>query len=229
MRVAARSRSSSVESKGELEFSLRKFETEIAPCQPLRRRFFARDPRIVARQLLGCWLISEVGGALVSGIIVETEGYLATGDSACHAARGRTAKSEVMFGVAGIAYVYPIHARHCFNVVTETAGRPSAVLVRAIRPMQGLDLMRHRRGTDGDADLARGPARLCEALGIDRSRNGLDLTAGQDLWIGQTASVPLDDGAIRVTPRIGVTSAHRRRLRFVIAGSPYASGPRYWR
>jgi DNA-3-methyladenine glycosylase len=110
------------------------------------------------------------------------------------------------------------------NFVTEPAGRPSAILVRAIEPLEGIGLMQARRGTERLLDLARGPARLCEALAIDRRDDGLDLTLGQGLWIADASDVVDDSYRIAKSPRIGVTSAHGRLLRFVLAGSPYVSG-----
>ncbi len=193
-------------------------------AQPLERGFYSRIPQIVARQLLGRLLVSMVDGELTTGIIVETESYLAERDSACHAARGPTRKTNVMFGPGGFAYVYPIHAKYCFNVVTEVAGRPSAVLIRAIEPMDGIEIMRRRRGVDALTDLARGPGRLCQALGIVHEHNGLDLGIGSNIWIKSGVRRPLKPSQIRATERIGVTSAQKLKLRLVVVGSPFASG-----
>ena len=195
-------------------------------ASPLDRAFYQRSPRIVARQLLGRLLVSRIGGELVSGIIVETESYLAKEDSACHAARGRTPKTEVMFGEACFSYVYPIHAKVCFNVVTQSVGRPSAVLIRAIEPVAGFAVIRRRRRIDALRDLTRGPARLCQALAIDRTHNGLDLTLGNRLWIEAKPARLVRPNEIRRTRRIGVTSAKDKMLRFVIAGNCFVSGPR---
>ncbi len=196
----------------------------------LPREFYDRDPVRVARALLGCLLLRRARAGLAGGRIVETEAYLADGDPACHASRGRTRKNASMFGRPGTAYVYAIHSRWCFNVVTEPEGRASAVLVRAIEPLAGLPLMQARRaarqaGRDDAAlparDLARGPARLCEALAIDRRLDGWDLTRGTRLWISA------DDGprpaAIATSARIGVTSGGELPLRFYWAGSPFVS------
>jgi DNA-3-methyladenine glycosylase len=201
----------------------------------LHRDFYSRDTPIVARELLGKWLYSEIGGQLTAGVIVETEAYLAEEDPACHAAKGRTPGNAAMFEEPGWAYVYPIHSRCCFNVVTEAAGVGAAVLIRAIEPKLGLSLMRQRRaarrGTETSSrELCSGPAKLCEALGIGRDFNQHDLTKGKTLWLGEPFNgqdpgehVPLE---IRVTSRIGVTSAKDLPLRFVWAGHPSASGPR---
>lgn len=191
---------------------------------PLPTAFYDRDPIAVARDLLGKRLVRMTEAGIASGRIVETEAYLAERDSACHASRGRNKKNATMFGPPGHAYVYVIHARHCLNFVTEPSGRPSAILIRAIEPLEGIDLMQQRRGIDRLVDLARGPARLCEALAIDRRQDGLDLTLGCELWV---ADDPDSNGAplkARKSPRIGVTSAHGRLLRFYLANNPYVSG-----
>lgn len=191
---------------------------------PLSRDFYDRDPVTVARELLGKRLLRETPEGLCGGRIVETEAYLSARDSACHASRGLNRKNAAMFGPPGRAYVYMIHARWCFNVVTEAEGTPSAVLIRALEPLEGIELMETRRRTAVLRDLASGPARLCEALVIDRESNHWDLTAGRDLWI---AGDPNYAGTLFKTirsARIGVTSAHRRLLRFFIADSTYVSG-----
>lgn len=199
----------------------------------LGRDFFARETPTVARELLGMWLCSRIGRRLTAGVIIETEAYLPAGDSACHAAKGRTPGNEAMFQRPGLAYVYPIHSRCCFNVVTEAEGVGAAVLIRAIDPSKGLAWMQQRRAARRAAssttrELCSGPAKLCEALGITRQYNQHDLTMGRSLWLSP-ASPGEFPGEVCVTPRIGVTSAEDLRLRFVCAGHPGASGPRRWR
>jgi DNA-3-methyladenine glycosylase len=195
---------------------------------PLPRNFYDRDAARVARELLGKLLVRRLGGRLTVGRIVEAEAYLAAGDSASHSFRGQTPRNAVMFGPAGHAYVYAIHSRWCLNVVTEPAGTPSAVLVRAVEPLVGITAMQRRRGVESLRDLARGPARLCEAFAVDRALNGLDLTRGRTLWIAAAADAQGQDGEVIVTPRIGVTSAHDLPLRFALADSPFVSGRRKW-
>lgn len=199
----------------------------------LGRDFFARETRTVARELIGQWLCTRVGGRLTAGVIVESEAYLPAGDSASHAARGQRLGNAAMFLRPGVAYVYPIHARCCFNVVTEAEGVGAAVLIRALDPKLGLPLMQQRRATRRAADwtakdLCSGPAKLCEALGITRQFDQHDLTTGRLLWL--SPAVPGEGPSrVRTTPRIGVTSAADLRLRFVWAGHPLASGPQSWR
>lgn len=193
---------------------------------PLPRRFYNRPVAVVAREMLGKLLVRETPEGLLVGRIVEAEAYLAVGDTACHAARGQTRKNAAMFGPPGRAYVYPIHSRYCMNAVTEPAGVASAVLIRAIEPLEGLSQMATNRGTEKLLDLARGPARLCEALGLDRDFNDWDLTLAERLWIARDSSFRLRPEQIAVSPRIGVTSAHDLPLRFYVAGSKFVSGRR---
>jgi DNA-3-methyladenine glycosylase len=190
----------------------------------LNREFYSRDPAVVARELVGKTLWRETSAGLCGGRIVEAEAYLSIRDPACHASRGLTNRNKSMFGPPGHAYVYMIHSRWCLNAVTEPAGTPSAVLIRAIEPLTGLELMHQRRGTDIVRDLTRGPARLCEALAIDRTHDSWDLTAGRELWIAADAAAT--DHKIRIgrSARIGVTSAHRRLLRFFEIGNRFVSG-----
>jgi DNA-3-methyladenine glycosylase len=190
----------------------------------LSEAFYARDPILVAQQLLGKRLVRRSREGTTAGRIVEVEAYLSKADLACHAARGRTRSNAAMFGPAGRAYVYPIHSRYCFNTVTETHGVPSAVLIRAVEPLEGLRLMEHRRRRGKVAELARGPARLCEAFAIDRRLDHWDLTRGNRLWIDDTLPA-LSEALISRSVRIGVTAAHENPLRFFVAGNSHVSGP----
>ncbi len=193
--------------------------------QVLQYDFYHRKPEIVARELLGKTLISTIGKKRCAGKIVETEAYLADGDKACHGFRGKTPKNHSMFGPAGFAYVYPIHAQFCFNTVTQSEGQASAVLIRSIEPILGMKTMRSRRGTASALALCSGPGKLCRALGIDKSSDGANLTSKRKIWIEMGPS-PVDQ-TIRQTTRIGVTSATDLELRFVVKGNPFTSGPRY--
>lgn len=196
----------------------------------LPRAFFARDTRQVARDLLGMRLVRALDdGARLSGIIVETEAYC-PGDAAAHAWRGQTPRNAPMFMQPGVAYVYFIYGMHyCFNVVTEAAGVPAAVLVRALQPVEGLEIMRRNRArrnrAPADRDLCRGPARLCQALAIDRAFSGYDmLQPGSRLFIER--GHPVADDAVRASPRIGVNGDDKARSvewRWLIADSPFVS------
>jgi DNA-3-methyladenine glycosylase len=202
---------------------------KLACARPLRRGFYDRDVVTVARELLGTCLLRMTEAGLVAGRIVEAEAYLAADDPANHASRGQSRRNASMFGQPGHAYVYAIHSRWCLNAVTEPEGVPSAVLIRAVEPLAGLEIMRKRRAvrtTEGrriaDVDLARGPARLCEALAIDRTLDGWDLTRGEELWIAR-GDAPLEAAQIATSRRVGVTSAREVPLRFYVTDSPFVS------
>jgi DNA-3-methyladenine glycosylase len=184
---------------------------------PLPASFYDRDPAIVARELLGAVLHVQVDGAYTSGIIVETEAYLGPHDPACHATAGRTARTWHLFGPPGTAYVYRIYGLHwCVNAVTREDGFGSAVLLRAVRPLDGLAVMRERRPrATHDRRLADGPGKLCAAFGITRVFDGASLQSDA-ITIAAGASVP--DAFVAVTPRIGISKAKDWPLRFVVAG-----------
>lgn len=184
--------------------------------------FFARDTEIVARDLLGCVLESHTAEGIASGRIVETEAYIGEHDLACHAAAGRTKRTEPLYGAPGASYVYFIYGMHwCFNAVTRDVGLPSAVLVRAIEPLEGLALIRRRRrAARRDFDLTNGPGKLCAALGIDERHNALPLDRPPVL-VREGIGVP--SSRVLITPRIGITKCADWPLRWIVADSPYIS------
>lgn len=185
--------------------------------------FFARPAEQVARELLGAVLVAQTDGGGCRAEIVETEAYTGPDDEASHAhARfGVTARNRVMFGPPGIAYVYRIYGMHwCLNAVTGPAGHPAAVLLRAARPLDGLEPMRARRPGRADHELLRGPGNLARALGIDGRLNGHALQHAP-LWLEAGAAVP--DAAVWTGPRIGVRRAAEAPLRFWLHGSPFVS------
>ena len=191
----------------------------------LPRSFYDRETEIVAREMLGAILECTTPRGKASGIIVETEAYVGEHDAACHAAAGRTKRTAPLYGNPGISYVYFIYGVHwCFNAVTRREGLPSAVLVRAIEPLTGVDLMRERRGPRvSGVNLTNGPGKLCAALGIDGSLNGLPLQRGA-LVIRSGGRVP--DDLVRITPRIGITKAADWPLRYFVRDNPYVSRTR---
>ena len=193
---------------------------------PLPRSFYNRPPELVARELIGKLLLRQSRLGFCGGRIVESEAYLAKNDPACHAARGQTNRNASMFGPPGHLYVYSIHAKWCLNTVTESPGRGSAVLIRAIEPLFGVGLMEARRPLSSLRDLARGPARLCAALDVDKDLDGFDLTLGEQIWIGRDPLEKIRISEIGISQRIGVTSAHDLQLRFYERGSPFVSGPK---
>ena len=178
--------------------------------RPLPRSFYARETLTVARELLGCVLARESGGAILRGRIVEAEAYVGEGDKACHARAGRTPRTDVLYGPPGLAYVYLTYGMHyLLNAVTEPAGRPAAVLIRAVEPLEGLDRMARGRGLSNGASanphlLASGPAKLCQAFGLDLRQNRSDLR-GPGLWI--EAGDPMPDALVATSPRIGCQTA----------------------
>lgn len=188
-------------------------------------RFYARETEIVARQLLGCVLECRGPGGLTSGRIVETEAYLGEHDPACHAAVGRTPRTETLYGPPGTFYVYFVYGTHwCCNAVTRRVGLPSAVLIRALEPLSGVDRMWSRRPrARRDTDLTSGPGKLCAALGIDGRHNGLTLQS-RPVTIRSGAKVP--DRDVVVTPRIGINPANaalKWPLRWCVADNPFVS------
>lgn len=185
----------------------------------LPRAFFARSTVTVARSLLGCYLVHESPRGRVVGRLVEVEAYCGPRDPASHAFR-RTRRSEVMWGPPGTAYVYLSYGAHaCLNVVTEPLGRPGAVLLRALEPVLGIALMHRRRGREDRWQLASGPGRLTQALGVTLAHNRADLVSGPLYLARRNGPV----GPIAATPRIGISVATNRRWRFVVRDSPFLS------
>jgi DNA-3-methyladenine glycosylase len=196
---------------------------------PLRREFYSVDSLRLARALLGKVLVHDSAGGVTAGRIVEVEAYRGPEDRAAHSSGGRrTPRNESMWGPAGHAYVYFVYGMHwCLNVVAARAGLPQAVLLRAIEPLAGLGLMRARRGPRAPDDgLARGPANLCKAMGIDRRHDGADLVGGR---LTVLDAEPLRAAQVVRTPRIGVGYAGAdamRPWRFFVRGSASVSAPR---
>ena len=190
--------------------------------QPLPEQFFARDATRVARDCLGRLLVSTIGGRRCAVRIVEVEAYTGPRDAASHAAGWhRSPRNDVMYGPPGFAYVYFTYGMHwCVNVVAAREGFPSAVLIRAGEPVEGIEVMRERRGRMADRLLAAGPARLCQALGIDAAMNGHDLRTAP-LWL--EAGEPVPPALCRRGPRIGITKSVERKLRFWVKDHRHVS------
>ncbi len=220
---------------------------KVRDARILPRAFYDRDPETVARELLGKLLIRSEGRKLLAGRIVEDEAYLGADDPAAHAYRGRTPRNAVLFGPPGHAYVYFIYGNHyCLNVSCMLEGHGGGVLLRAMEPVIGIEEMAEARGLNiptaaneagmghPNAGLFRpaqlrlissGPGRMSEALGITRERdNAKDMTSKRsDLWFADDGHRP---EKIATTPRIGITKAVERPLRFIVAGNRYVSGKR---
>jgi DNA-3-methyladenine glycosylase len=197
--------------------------TPLAAITPLARERVPRQTVALARYLLGKVLVRELPGGIALGRVVETEAYLEN-DPACHGYRGETARNRSLFLDMGHAYIYLCYGTsYLLNVASERAGTGTGVLLRALEPLAGLELMQRARPHVAPRDLLRGPGRLTAALSIDRRLDGIDLFERGELWLGE-------DGARRpgigTSVRIGLTQAAEARLRFYLRGSAYLSGSR---
>jgi len=170
------------------------------------REFYQRPVLVVAKELLGKRLVRNLDGQVVAGIISETEAYDGMQDLACHARVGKTKRNEVMFGPAGYAYVYFTYGMHwCMNVVTGDVDYPAAVLIRAIVPVDGKDIIARNRGKVDPKNWVNGPAKLTQAMRINGTQNGIDLTnTHQDLWV-ESCKV-IDETTIKTSPRVGISN-----------------------
>ena len=189
----------------------------------LPRSFYEQTTTDVAKQLLGKYLVRRHSQGDTIGRIVETEAYIGPQDLACHASKGRTMRTEVMFGPPGHAYVYFIYGFYnMLNLVTEAKDYPAAVLIRAVEPMGGIELMKTRRQNGALRNLASGPGKLCQAFAVDRSLNGADLR-GDVLYVEDRGDpVP----KFQATPRIGVDYAGKwktKPYRFIVRGNEFVS------
>lgn len=206
----------------------------LPPSGRLPRSFYRRSPQEVARRLIGQALMSRIpsttgedaGGddaLLCGGLIVETEAYLSVDDPASHSAVGPTKRNASMFADPGVLYVYTIHTHYCLNAVTEPLGVGSAVLIRAVEPVWGIELMRQRRGQGHDLrQLCRGPGRLCRSLGIEKRHDGIDLVSDPSVWIApwkHPRRVHCSAGS-----RIGISKGQEMPLRFFVDQNRYVSG-----
>ena len=206
----------------------------------LNRHFYQKNTLEVAEELLGKNIVREQNNTYMKAVIVETEAYIGKDDTACHASKGLTQRTEVMFGEAGHAYVYFVYGMHyMLNIVTEETNFPAAVLIRAVEPIEGMEAMIKNRCLTGKSltgksltgksltgkNLSNGPAKLCQALNINKSLNGWDLTLGKKLWIEENPSLP--EFQIGNSPRIGIGYAEEKdriaAWRFFIKHNPYVS------
>jgi DNA-3-methyladenine glycosylase len=197
--------------------------------QSPHRKFFEQHTITVAQRLLGCKLTTNIGGKSTSGMIVEVEAYRDQGDEACHTAKGKTKRNEVMFNAGGFVYVYFIYGMyHCANIVTEPLGRGCAVLLRAIEPIDGIETMLKRRKIFSDAKtkslhtkLANGPSKLCLALGINNNLSGHDILTSQQISLSHFQKI--SKSQILSGPRIGISKATDLNWRFWIKNNKWVS------
>lgn len=187
----------------------------------LPKNFYEGSTEEVAKKLLGKILIRKIGNKILAGKIVETEAYLDKDDLASHSAVGMTNRNKVMFGEAGLAYVYFTYGMHyCFNVVTGEVGRGSAVLIRALEPLEGIEVMKKNRKKEEIYLLTNGPAKLCQAFRIDKRLNGVDLKKSDEIFI---AYLDEEDFEIVQTKRIGINKSKDKLLRFYIKNNSFVS------
>ena len=189
---------------------------------PLPRRFYARSPEIVARELLGKLLVRKMGRDVLVGKIVETEAYLAAGDEAAHGFRGRSGRNQSLFKEAGLAYVHTMRQHALLDIVTEQESVPSSVLLRALEPVEGLERMKELRGTEILGNLASGPGKLCAALAITKEHDGIDVTK-EDAAFFVAEGEQREEFDVAVSGRIGISRSVDAPLRFWISGSDYVS------
>jgi len=186
----------------------------------LDRKFYNRPTLLVAKELLGKYLVVQKDGCFLSGKIVETEAYIGFKDPASHAYRRMTPRNKVMFGEPGYAYVYITYGmHHCLNLVTEKKGYPAAILIRALEPADGIEWMKKRRGHQRLEELTSGPAKLCQALNIDRKLNGADLCSDVIYVEDQGEKVE----RIASSSRIGIKDGRGKKWRFFVEDNKFVS------
>jgi DNA-3-methyladenine glycosylase len=189
--------------------------------EELQQAFFNRSPLLVGPELLGKILVHEWESHTLSGRITEVEAYLSEKDEASHSYRGQTKRNALMFKEAGHAYIYKIHQQRCFNIVTQEVGIASAVLIRALEPLEGIEQMKALRGRSNLTELTTGPGKLTQALAITLEQDGIDVTSNN------SSIYVLDDGytidEIVSVPRVGITKATKHLWRFYIKNNQYIS------
>lgn len=188
---------------------------------PLSQTFFDRSPLTVAPDLLGKLIVRQLNGKTLIGRIVEVEAYLAYVDEAAHGFAGPTKRNASLFLSAGHSYVHTIHLQNCLDVVTENAGVPSSVLIRALEPVEGIELMQELRKKEALKDLMSGPGKLCQALAITRELDGVDLTNEKSvMFFADDNFIPNETLA---TTRVGITKASEQVWRFYTKDNPHVS------
>ncbi len=192
----------------------------------LRRDFFNRNTLIAAQELLGKFIVRKIGKQKLAGKIVEVEAYNGPEDLASHASRGQTPRNSIMFGHPGFSYVYLIYGvSHCFNIVTEDHGYPAAVLIRAVEPVEGIEVMKGFRKSKEEKNLTNGPGKFCQAFKVDKNLNEMDLVMNNELWI-EDRGEKIGKKDMIAAKRIGVDYAkeYKDKLwRYYVKGNPWVS------
>ena len=187
----------------------------------LPKSFYNRSTLIVAKELLGKTIVHQIDKDVLAGKIVETEAYIGEDDPACHAARGKTNRTALMYGPPGFVYIYFIYGMYyCLNAVTEAENFPAAVLIRAVEPLVGIKKMQQLRGTSNLRNLTTGPGKLCMAFGLDKSQNGVDLY-NSELRIAEGETIA--ESEIATTTRIGISAGKDFPWRFYIKRNKFVS------
>ncbi|MCX6765513.1 MAG: DNA-3-methyladenine glycosylase [Candidatus Moranbacteria bacterium] len=176
----------------------------------LRKKFYQKNTLKVARNLIGCFLVRKIGKKIIRGVITETEAYIGEKDLACHASRGKTPRTEIMYGEAGHAYIYLIYGMyHCLNIVTEKKNFPAAVLIRGIKPLGTFRAKDSTKRSNLDSIVLDGPGKVCRFFKIDKKLNGCDITKGKKLWIEK--GIKFKEKDIKKSKRIGIDYAGHSR------------------
>ncbi|MFN3135008.1 MAG: DNA-3-methyladenine glycosylase [Candidatus Kryptonium sp.] len=201
-----------------MKFKLNKFSLD---HKKLDQKFYLQPTLKVARELLGKIIVRKFNGKILAGRIVETEAYIGENDPACHAYGGMTTRNKIMYLPGGHAYVYFTYGMHyCFNVVTEREGFPAAVLIRAVEPVEGIELMKKFRKMDDIYNLTNGPAKFCQAFKIDKSLNGVSLLGDEIFIVNPGVETQFKIGR---SQRVGISMGTDKKWRFFIRGNPFVS------
>ncbi len=188
-------------------------------------KFYENYPADVARQVLGKYLVRVIDGVILVGKIVETEAYLPFGDDAAHNARGKTRRNRSLFQSAGRAYVHTMRQYCLLDIVAEGTDDPGSVLIRAVEPIEGIEIMKTNRCTDKLLKLCSGPGKLCQAFAITRDFDGFDMTSRDAILFTADCNAPIPMDQIVASTRIGISKAKDKLLRFTIKDSPFISHP----
>lgn len=188
-------------------------------------KFYENYPVDVAKHILGKYLVRVIDGIILVGKIVETEAYLPFGDDAAHNAKGKTRRNRSLFQAAGRAYIHSMRQYCLLDIVTEGTNDPGSVLIRAVEPIEGIEIMKTNRCTDKLLNLCSGPGKLCRAFAITRDFDGIDMTSCNAILFTADCDAPVPTDQIVASTRIGISKAKEKLLRFTIKDSPFISYP----